>query len=54
MRPNLIEDLPAIHTGEADVENHQVGRLAVYCLQPAGSVLTGNDLEVTCSEAHLD
>jgi hypothetical protein len=54
VRPDLVEYLPAIHAGEADVKDYEIGSLRVNGLQAAGTVLTGEDLEVAGPQANLD
>ena len=51
---DVIEDLPAIHSGETDVEDHQIGGFRGDGLETAGPVFSSDDLNVPGPEAYLD
>src|SRR5690554_2862727 len=51
---NPVENLPAIHSGEADVEHDEVGRLGTDRVKPALTVVPRDDLEIGGPEADLD
>ena len=44
--PNLVEDLPTVHTGQPDVKDDQVGSLLADGLKPARAIVTRDYLEV--------
>src|SRR5690606_26083844 len=51
---NRVENLPAIRSGEADVEYDEVGRLGTDRVKPALPVVPRDDLEIGGPEADLD
>jgi hypothetical protein len=54
LRADGVKNLPAIHAGESDIEHDQVGRFGGHGFEPSGAILTGDDLDVACSQANLD
>ena len=54
LRANGVEYLPSVHAGKTDIEHDQIGRFRGYGLEPSGTILTGDDLDIACPKANLD
>ncbi|HEY7565681.1 MAG TPA: hypothetical protein VIA81_12210, partial [Acidimicrobiia bacterium] len=54
LRADVVEDLPSVHSGEADVKDDQIGRFCRDGLKAAGPIFPGDDFDVSGSKANLD